>query len=156
MLMTILLVLFVAVVFVGALFLRRGNEAEVKLSEIPAVFEKVKEAGKDATFAAFCFRIEDAMVKDKAVNVQFSIEDERIGFDWVLICEVNRRDRDKFLALARRLGHTITEHTAKNGCEYLRAEDGDLVQLCRASISELYGLPESAEVGLAWQGFAWP
>jgi len=88
--------------------------------------------------------------------VQFSIEAERVGFDWILICEVNRRDREKFLTLARRLGHTITEHKAPNGCEYLRAEDGDLVRLCRASICELYGLPETASVTLIWQGIDWP
>jgi hypothetical protein len=153
---TILLVIFVMVVLLGGLFLRRADEAKVRVSEIPAVFDKVKEAGKDATFAAFCFRIADESVKDPAVNVQFSIENGRVGFDWVLIGEVNRRDRDKFHALAQRLGHTVKAHKSPNGCEYLRAEDGDLIQLCRASICELYGLPESAELDLVWQGFAWP
>jgi len=154
--MTFLLVLFVVMVLLGGLFLRRGNEAKVSLGEIPAVFGKVEGAGKDGAFAMFCFRISDETVKDPAVNVQFSVEDRRVGFDWVLICEVNRRDREKFSALAQRLGHTVTEHKARNGCEYLRAEDGDLVALCRASIVELYGLTESAELGLVWQGFEWP
>jgi hypothetical protein len=69
---------------------------------------------------------------------------------------VNRRDRERFLALARDLGHTATEHRARNGCEYWRAEDGDVVELCRASIRKMYGLPESAMLGLVWQGFDWP
>jgi hypothetical protein len=154
--MTILLAIFVVVVLLACFFLRRGNEAGVKLSEIPAVFEKVKAAGKDATFAQFCFGIVDETVKDNAVNVQFSIEGGKIGYDWVLICEVNRRDRDKFLELAQRLGRTVTEQKAPNGCEYLRVEDGDLVQLCKASICELYGLPETAMVELVWEGFEWP
>ncbi|HEX4141337.1 MAG TPA: hypothetical protein VHY09_13390 [Candidatus Methylacidiphilales bacterium] len=154
--MTILLVLFVAVVFAGALFLRRANGAKVRLGEIPAILEKVKEAGKDGTFAQFCFETGDMPTEAGAVNVQFSIEGGRVGFDWVLICEVNRRDREKFLALARGLGHAVTEHKSANGCEYLRAEDGDLLRLCLASICELYGLPESAEVDLVWEGIAWP
>jgi hypothetical protein len=143
-------------VLAGGLLLRRGNEARVSLEEIPAVFGKVEMAGKDGTFAAFSFRIADETVKDPAVNVQFSVEGGRVGFDWMLTCEVNRRDRETFLTLAQRLGHTVTEHKGRNNCEYLRAEDGDLAQLCRASIVELYSLPESAEVGLAWQGFDWP
>ena len=154
--MTYLLLLFVVMVLAGGLFLRRGNEAKVSLGEIPVVFAKVEAAGQDGTFATFCFRFADETVKDPAVNVQFSVDDGRAGFDWVLICEVNRRDREKFLALARKLGHTVTEHKARNGCEFLRAEDGDLAGLCRASIVELYGLAESAEMGLVWQGFDWP
>jgi hypothetical protein len=154
--MTYLLILFVVMVLLGGLFLRRGNQARVKLSEIPIVFAKVKEVGKDATFAQFCFAIENDSAQDKAVNVEFTIEGGLIGFNWILICEVNRRDREKFMALARRQGHAITEHKADNGCEYLRAEDGDLIGLCRASFCELYGLPESAEVELVWEGFDWP
>jgi hypothetical protein len=154
--MTFLLAIFVGVVLLACLFLRRGNQTGVKVSEIPAVFGKMKATGKDGTFATFCFGIGDESVKGNAVNVQFSIEDGRIGLDWVLIGEVNRRDREKFLELARRLGHTLTERKAGNGCEYLRAEDGDLVRLCTASIRELYNLPETATVGLVWEGFDWP
>ena len=154
--MTFLLVVFVVMVLAGGLLLRRGNEARISLREIPSVFARVDAAGKDGTFAAFCFRIADETVKDTAVNVQFSVEDGRAGFDWMLTSEVNGRDRERFLALARDLGHTVIEHKARNGCEYLRAEDGDLAALCRASIVELYRLPESAEVGLAWQGIDWP
>jgi hypothetical protein len=154
--MTTLLVLFVIMALAGGLLLRRGNEARISLGEIPAVFGKVDAAGKDGAFAAFCFRIADETVKNSAVNVQFSVEDGRAGFDWLLICEVNRRDREKFLALAQRMGHTVTEHKSKNGCEYLRTEDGDLAGLCRAVMVELYGLTEIAEVGLVWQGVDWP
>jgi len=154
--MTFLLVVFVVMVLAGGLLLRRGKEARVTTADIPAVFAKVAAEGKNGTFAAFCFRIADETVKDTAVNVQFSVEDGRVGLDWVLIAEVNRRDRQKFAELARRLGHTVTEHKARNGCEYLRTEDGDLVELCRASITDLYGLAQSAELGLVWQGFDWP
>ena len=154
--MTFLLVVFVVMVLAGGLLLRRGNEARISLREIPAVFARVEAAGKDGTFASFCFQIADETVKDTAVNVQFSVENGRVGFDWVLICEVNRRDREKFLALAQRLGHVVRKHKARNGCEYLRAEDGDLAGLCRAVVVELYGLPESAMLDLVWQGFDWP
>jgi len=154
--MTFLLVVFVVMVLAGGLLLRRGNEARILLGDIPTVFGKVNAAGKDGTFAAFCFRIADETVKDTAVNVQFSVEDGRAGVDWMLIGEVNRRDRERFLVLARDLGHTVTEHKTRNRCEYLRAEDGDLAGLCRASIVELYRLPEAAELGLVWQGFDWP
>jgi hypothetical protein len=154
--MSYLLIILVIGAFSACFFLRRGNEREIKLMELPVVFEKVKAADRDATFAAFCFRINDESVSDKAVNVQFSVDGGRIGFDWILICEVNKRDRDRFLALAQRRGHQATEHRAQNGCEYLRVENGDLVGLCEASICELYGLPESATVGMVWEGCDWP
>lgn len=154
--MVLLTIFVVTTVLVAFFFLRRGKEAGIKLTEIRAVFEKVKAAGKDETFAQFCFGVPDETVKDRAVNVQFSVESGRVGFDWMLTTEVNRRDRDRFLAMADRLGHHVTEHKAANGCEYLRVEDGDLVALCRASISELYGLSETATLTLVWEGFDWP
>jgi hypothetical protein len=153
--MILLTVFVVTTVLVAFFFLRRGKEAGIKLSEVSAVFEKVKAAGKDGAFAQFCFGVPDETVRDRAVNVQFSVEGGRVGFDWVLISEVNRRDREKFTALAGRLDHHVTEHKAANGCEYLRVEDGDLVALCRASICELYGLPETATLTLVWEGFDW-
>jgi hypothetical protein len=154
--MTFLLIVFVVMVLGGGLLLRRGNQATVNLGEIPAVFEKIRTTGKEASFATFCFGPVDMPAKGDSLNVQFSIEQGRIGFDWILISQSNIRDRNKFLDLAQRRGHQATEHKAANGCEYLRVEDGNLVALCVASMRELYGLPEDGVADLVWQGFDWP
>ena len=53
------------------------------MANIPTVFEVLKKNGKDAaSWAQFCFGIQDKSVSDNAVNLQFSIENGRIGFDF--------------------------------------------------------------------------
>ena len=42
-----------------------------------------------------------------------------------------------------------------NGVSYMRIEDGDLTSLCIAVITELYGVPRDAQIGLVVVGFDW-
>jgi hypothetical protein len=126
------------------------------MADIPTVFDVLKISGKDSSWAQFCFGIQDKPVSDNAVNLQFSIENGRIGFDWFLLCPVNVRDKEKFRQLAERLGHHLTEHKYENGSESLRTEDGDLVGLCEACFRDLYQWPANAKIGLVWDGFPWP
>lgn len=128
---------------------------KVKTVDIPAIFEKLKATGKDANFAVFCFRAPGSTLADNVVNVQFSIESGRIGFDWVLICDQNIQDKDKFVQLAERLGHKVVACEG-NGVKYLRVEDGDLPKLCAAAIHDLYSVPSDAELELVPEGFTWP
>jgi hypothetical protein len=149
-------IIFVAVV---ALFFliksRMANESDAKMADIPAIFEKLRATGKDANFAQFCFGAPKTTLADNAVNVQFSIEGGRIGFDWVLICEQNIQDQDKFVQLAERLGHKVVACEG-NDVKYLRVEDGDLPKLCEASIHELCAVPPDADLELVLEGFTWP
>jgi hypothetical protein len=128
----------------------------VKVGEIPAIFERVKAAGKDGTFASFSFRIADESVKSNVVNVQFSVEDGRVGCDWFLLGPVNLRDKGIFVQAAGRQGRAVSVHKARNGSEFLRVEGEEAVTVCLDMIGKVYGLAETAEVALIWQGFEWP
>jgi hypothetical protein len=154
--MTILIILVAVAAMFFLIKSRMANESNAKMADIPAIFEKLRATGKDANFATFCFGISDKSVSDNAVNVQFSIEGGRIGFDWILICKINIRDKDKFMLLAERLGHKVVAGKWKNGVEYLRVEDGNLPKLCEASIRELYAMPPDADLELVLEGFTWP
>jgi len=150
-------IIFVAVVALLLLVKSRmANESNAKMGDIPALFEKLRATGKDANFVQFCFGAPKTNLDDNAVNVQFSIEDGKIGFDWVLICEQNIQDKDKFLELAKRLGHKVVANEWKNGVKYLRVEDGDLPKLCEASMRDLYAMPPDANLELVLEGINWP
>jgi hypothetical protein len=149
--MTPLIILGVIVAVVLFVLWRKGDETDVKMADIPTIFEVLKTTGKDASWAQFCFGIQD-----NSVNLQFSIENGRIGFDWFLLCPANVRDKEKFRQLAERLGHNLTEHKYENGSENLRTEDGDLVALCEACFRDLYQWPVNAKIGMVWDGFSWP
>ena len=154
--MTIIIIgLAVAVVFFFIVKSRIVTGATVKMADIPAIFNKLKATGKDANFAAFCFRAPGTTLTDNAVNVQFSIEGGQIGFDWVLICQQNIQDKDKFVQLAEQLGHKVVACEG-NKVKYLRVTDGDLPKLCEASIRDLYSIPLDAKLELIPEGFAWP
>lgn len=154
--MTLLIVFTVMVVLVVAVFLRRANETTVKMADIPAVVDALTTTGKEDSWAQFCFGIDDKTVEDNAVNLQFSIKQGQVGFDWFLFCEVNRRDKEKFRQLAEDLGHTVAEHKYPNGAESLRAEGGDLVKLCETILIAFYQWPPAVGIGLIADGFEWP
>jgi hypothetical protein len=134
---------------------RIALDVKVKVADVPLIFEKLKAAGKDATFAVFAFIPPGRTSVKDAINIQFSIDKGRIGLDWVLIGVQNIRDRDNFAKFAGGAGYTVTEREM-NRVKYLRIEDGDLPKLCESVIDHLYAMPPEAELILILQGFTWP
>jgi len=154
----IILVMLVVLVIVFALAKSKfvAAEAKVKMADIPAIFEKLRAVGKDDSFAVFCFTPLGKESPGEAINVQFSIERGRIGFDWVLLGPPNIRDRDKFFQLAQRLGYKVIEREMNN-VKYLRVEEGgSLPALCEASIRDLYSISSDTILDLIPEGFRWP
>lgn len=154
-LILVAVILTFCVVFVLAKKRFVAAEAKVKITDIPAIFEKLQAAKKDGSFAVFCFLPPGGQSSKDAINVQFSIEGGRIGFDWVLIGPSNIRDKDKFAQIAERQGYKIVEREMNN-VRYLRVEEGNLPELCRASIRDLYSMSPDTELLLIPNGFSWP
>ena len=155
-LIVLVVVVFLVIVFTLAKKKIIAPEVKVKMADIPAIFEKLRAVAKDGSFAVFIFTPPEKMSQDEAINVQFSIEQGQIGFDWVLLGPSNIRDKEKFVQLAGRLGYKVVEREMNN-VKYLRVEEGgSLPKLCEASIRDLYSISSEAELVLIPEGFTWP
>jgi hypothetical protein len=153
----IVVALVVIVVIVGVLFARSriAPELNVKVADVPAIFQKLKATGKDSSFAVFAF-VPPGYASDRdAINIQFSIDEGKIGVDWVLLGQPNNRDQEKFTRFAKDLGYTVSQREMNN-VRFLRVENGDLPTLCQGTISDLYAVPQGIDLLLIPGGFTWP
>jgi hypothetical protein len=156
--MTHVLWFFGAAIAIGAIvFFVRSRITptyQVGTSDFARVLAKLSLSTSNPVFAAFMFSTPDRPGNDAAINIQFSLENGRPGFDWVLLGPRNIADQDRFLEFARSAG--FEPHTEEmNGVRYLRVQSGDLAALCSDVVTKMYGLPQSARVAMIVQGFEW-
>ncbi len=133
---------------------RRVPTFQVRLDQLPKVIEALAATRSSPAFAAFLFKLPGPPGEDVSLNLQFSVENGKVGFDWVLLASRNIRDEAAFVAFAQSLGFEPREERWADG-RYLRVHEGDIVGLCRAVITELYGLSEAEPVEMIVQGFVW-
>ncbi|HEY3762039.1 MAG TPA: hypothetical protein VGN23_09860 [Verrucomicrobiae bacterium] len=128
---------------------------ECTLEQIPEVFSRLKQEGTNGSFAVFMFQPPDSSKTDDAINIQFSIEQGKIGVDWCLIGPINIRDKDK-------LEQFLSTHKYKyqlremNGMKYVRVEEGNLPGLCQKVIKDLYAQRPDVKLDMVVEGFSWP
>lgn len=137
--------------YIGSLYYRVETSPiafyDIKFNEIERVVEQLtKTGGNDGSYAILAFFPGDPN-EPSHVELQFSLENGTIGFDWVLLGDIKLRDKDKFLHIANTLGHTISSKT-ENGVSYLRVEDGDFIELCRKLMRDIYGASKNTQIEL--------
>jgi hypothetical protein len=122
--------------------------------DIPRVLAALPLNRADPVFAVFIFNEAGHTRDEDAINVQFSVEDGRRGFDWVLLGAANVRDGKRYVAFAQSLGYqpTLVE---SNGVGYWRVEQGDLSSLCEAVITGMYQHPTDEPIEMIVEGFDW-
>lgn len=142
-------------------FDRKGFQARiitpssVSVSQIPAVFDQLKAAHKDASWAVFVFRAPGGPASDQtAVNLQYSVANGAIGLDWVLLAPRNIADKDRIAAFIKERHYRVSEREL-NGVRFLRVEDGDLVQLGKQIVGEFYHLQNDSRMEFNKDGFEW-
>jgi hypothetical protein len=145
-----------AVVVFGAVFLRSRvvRPARVTVADLPRILATVSASTRTPTFAVFAFTTPDQPDEKDSVSLQFSLENRRAGFDWVLVSPRNIRDKDSFVAYLHRRGYSFRE-LKMNGVTYLRVEDGDVAQLCAEVITGLYARPRDEPIEMIAEGFEW-
>lgn len=126
----------------------------VSVSQLSSVFDQLNANHKDGSWAAFTFCPPDEPASDQtSVNLQYSVEGGKIGFDWILLVPRNIADKDKIVAFMKDRHYTVLEREG-NDVSYLRVEDGDLVQL-GTQIAEFYHLQADSQMGMFVDGFEW-
>jgi len=153
--LTPLLVLAMLAATVGVLRSGGVNTTRVTVADIPHVLQKVASSTRSPAFAVFVFSTPGRPDPRDAVNLQFSQENGRAGFDWVLSGRRNIEDERSFIVFAQRRGFSFTERTGDGGVRYLRFEEGNLTQLCTEVITEFYAHPRSEPMELIFAGFQW-
>jgi hypothetical protein len=124
----------------------------VCLPDVPRVVRMLREAGSEGAFAVLSFgKNSAAPAEQDALNVQFSVEDGRIGLDWVLVSPLNIAEESRVLTFFNREGRPV-ESRSRNGVSYLRIEDGDLAALCELLLARLFGVTAEQELPLIAEG----
>lgn len=126
----------------------------VRAGDVRRVFDALVGTGREGSFVVFIFNPADRPSMEDALNVGFSIDGGRPGFDWLLATPGNIADRERFAALAESEGRTVAERETGQG-RYLRVEDGDLPGLCALVLARLYGLDDDSQLDVIVQGFEW-
>ena len=126
----------------------------VSVADIPRVLSALVAATADPAFAVFIFHPPDRPDSQGALNLQFSLEDGRPGFDWVLLGARNVHEQHRFLEFARESGYD-PKMQEENHVKYLRVEEGDLAALCARVITTLYGQDPTGPLRLLVHGFKW-
>lgn len=146
----------VALILVFANLTRRPVKGPyvIGLQDVARVFDKLQSDHRNEDFGAFIF-FDGNPTRENAVNLQFSIEHGRIGFDWVLRAAVNIRDQKRFREFAHDQGYSVAAEQL-NGVNYFRVENGDLPGLCKKVMQAMYGAPPDGQLGLMVSGITWP
>lgn len=110
----------------------------VTLSDIDAIYRQLLQSGVNsscATIAFFPQRIE----KTKHIEIQYCIEANKIGFEWVFLGDTKYRDQEIIRAYIEKNGYEYSKKEMNN-VKYLRVVKGDLVMLVKGILSDIYGL----------------
>ena len=149
-----------AIAIVGTLILvlraSAAEEIQVSVGQIPAVVSCLKATGKDSSFVVFLFQPEgrSAHDDDDGVNLQYSIENGRVGLDWVLLAPLNVSDQERISAFMKDRGFAVNAQEM-NKVRYLRVEDGPIADLGVQIATDVYRLKPADRINVIVDGFDW-
>jgi hypothetical protein len=129
------------------------------LRDLSSAFEALRLGSAEESFVVFIVPEEhDTEPKgddaNPSPNVQFSVEREVVGLDWVLISPANLEKEADFVRLAQALGHSV-RRLRQNAVSYLRVEDGDVVELARQALVQLFDVGDDYPLVLVTDGVDW-
>jgi len=107
----------------------------VTIADIETVFEQLVANGSCAIFAFFP-QIRD---KNNHIEIQYCIEENVVGLDWVFLGEVKDRDKHLFVKYVENHKYEI-QPLEMNNVKYLRVTGENLPELMVGLLSEVYRL----------------
>jgi hypothetical protein len=128
-------------------------ENSVTAYEVPQVIKQLQQSANDGNFVIFLF-VPPNSKDDKAVHLQYSIEDGVVGLDWVLISPPNIADQMKIKEFVSTLGYRFKEREM-NDTRYLRVTGSGISDLGKSIIKDFYKLNLNTKLDLVTEGFEW-
>lgn len=126
----------------------------VPVRQVPAVLKALQLGAGAIKFAVFMF-VPKGRSEDDYLNLQYSVEKEAIGLDWVLLGAGNIQEQGTVQEFAKRHGHKMAK-CVLDEVEYLRVEGAGLAELGMQIMSELYQFGLDDKVKLYVEGCEWP
>jgi hypothetical protein len=118
------------------------------MGELPAIVAKLAANKVERSWIMFAFAPPGEEENESAVlNLQYSIEDGKLGVDWFLLGPRNVADDMKVTAFIEHQNFVVKMHTV-NGVKFLRTEGNDLAELGRKIICELYHVKPDGPITL--------
>ncbi len=127
-----------------------GQEDQVALDQIDAICESLHRTGSDGSFAVFM-----PASSAGAPDIQLSIQQGRVGLDWVLENAANIRGQQAFENLLDS-ADALYEEREMNGIRYVRTEDSRVSELCRRVLEEIFEVDAGGPLELIVESFEWP
>ena len=140
------------------------NTQKISITKIDSVFYELEKQKIESSFVSF-----KVDVNSEDLSLQFSVKNDKVGLDWLLLAKRNVADKEKFVSYAESKGFTVSKKSA-NGIAYLRVEVDDsnrlervpnqaensknadnehsLLSLCQGILVDIYGLSLTDEVSL--------
>ena len=126
----------------------------VGTQDFPALFAALKATGKEGAFWVVLVP-GTAKGDGYAANLQFSIEDNELGMDWVLIAQSNLELKENFVRIATAENLKVRE-VERNGVKYLRATGGrDWPSIGKKFLVHTFGEHRTAKMQLIITDFTW-
>lgn len=129
-------------------------EFSIRPSQIPAVIEQLRQKGSEASWVVFMFYTSRPSVEeDNCPALQYSIQNGKVGLDWVLLGPRNIADKSRIAKFIASRGHKVAE-MEMNEVFYLRVENGDIAGLGLSIVEGFYKMPIDADIGTLVSGFS--
>ena len=148
------IVVVVAVIGLIVVLLRSKSTSQESTfatrDQIPSIVSRLQRTGHDGSFVVFMFSI-PGNHDETLPNLQYSIENGRLGFDWVLIAPQNVKDESSVTDFIKRLGYTSSKREM-NDVRYLRVEGKGIEDLGLKILRDFYHLAADAKLELIVEG----
>jgi len=134
---------------------RLKKEKKIQVEDLKALAVAMSCGSAPIRFAAMMFNTPDRPSEDDVLNIQMSIENGKLGFDWVLLAPRNIEDQEKFKAFSRAQGLEPINRSL-NGVSYIRVDSMDVAKFTASVATEIYHHPLNEPLRLIYKGFSWP
>ena len=153
--MKILLILVFFAILAGIILrsLRsRGiqNPPSTTIDEIPSLVSLLERQAIDHTFIVFLFNL-PGNNDESMPNLQYSVENRRVGLDWVLEAPQNIKDETALADFIKRNGYIVSKNDMED-VHYLRVEGEGIANLGVKILREFYHLPPDTKLELIVEG----
>lgn len=114
------------------------------------LIDSISKQNNEGSFLVFMFNVPN---QQKELNIQLSVENKKLGIDWILLGDANIEDEQLFKDTVESFGYQYLE-IKKARLKYIRVEDvNDLVKLTKDILVEMYKVGDETVFNIIAEGF---